>query len=144
MASGVIDIASMGNELKRRTVWQRTPEPLSDYDYRFMIIEALKFMFIMTGRASRYNNSVLIWSGPLPVRYYDDIEPDEQEYILVSAEIMFYRKVQASVNNIVGYTTDALSVTNADKPYQYIAQTIKELEKKQRTLFYKMVRFNLM
>ena len=42
---------------------------------------------------------------------------DEEAYILICAQIEFFRKVQSDVNNIVGYTTDALTVTNADKPY---------------------------
>lgn len=45
------------------------------------------------------------------------------------------------MNNIVGYTTDALSVTNADKPYTHIAQTIGEKEKKRRRIFYKMTEY---
>lgn len=62
----------------------------------------------------------------------------------MTAEIGFYRKVQGSVNSIVGYTTDALSVTNADKPYIYLGATIKELENKRRMLFYKMTRYSIL
>lgn len=64
--------------------------------------------------------------------------------MLVTAEIGFYRKVQTDVNNIVGYTTDALSVTNADKPFQYIGATVRELENKRRVLYYKMTRFSML
>ena len=42
------------------------------------------------------------------------------------------------VNSRVGYTTDAFSVTNADKPYGHLADTIRELEKDRRTLHYKL------
>ena len=48
------------------------------------------------------------------------------------------RKARANVNSIMGYTTDAMSVTNADKPYLYITDTIKELEEKIRRIHYKM------
>ena len=52
--------------------------------------------------------------------------------------------MQTNVNNVFGYSTDALTVTNADKPYANLAATIAELEQKRRTLYYKMVRFNLL
>lgn len=52
---------------------------------------------------------------------------------------MFFKKVQSDVNNIVGYTTDALSITNADKPYAHLQDTIGELEKERRIVFFKMV-----
>lgn len=64
--------------------------------------------------------------------------------MLVTAEIGFYRKIQTSVNSIVGYTTDAMSITNADKPYVYLSTTIKELENKRRILFYKMTRYSML
>lgn len=41
------------------------------------------------------------------------------------------------VNARVGYTTDAFSVTNADKPYLYISDTIKELKKERDIIHYK-------
>ena len=54
------------------------------------------------------------------------------------------RKAQTLVNNIVGYTTDALSVTNADKPFQYLANSISEGEKELRKIFYSMVRHTIL
>lgn len=71
-----------------------------------------------------------------------ELPADELEYVLVTAEINFYRRVQTDVNRIVGYSTDALSITNADKPYANLSQTILELTNKQRVLYYKMTRFN--
>ena len=48
------------------------------------------------------------------------------------AQLSFYHKVRADVNRIVGYSTDAMSITNADKPYANISQTIAELSNRQR------------
>ena len=64
--------------------------------------------------------------------------------MLTTAEIGFYRRVQSDVNRIVGYSTDAMSITNADKPYANISQTIAELSNRQRILYYKMTRFVLL
>lgn len=61
--------------------------------------------------------------------------------VVWAAQIEFLEKVRADKNAIVGYTTDALSVTHADKPYQYISGTIAELRQQIRTAFYKLVSF---
>ena len=66
----------------------------------------------------------------------------EHAFLVIHAQKLFLRKVQSDVNNIVGYTTDALTVTNADKPYQYLEQTIAALEREERRLYYKMTRYN--
>lgn len=48
------------------------------------------------------------------------------------------------MNRIVGYSTDAMTITNADKPYANISQTLAELANRQRVLYYKMVRYTLL
>lgn len=62
---------------------------------------------------------------------------------MLIAKIAFFNQVAADVNNIVGYTTDALSVTHADKPYANISDTIKMLENERRITYYKMHRYAL-
>ena len=44
----------------------------------------------------------------------------------------------------MGYSTDAMSITNADKHYANLSQTIAELLNNQRILYYKMVRYTLL
>lgn len=87
----------------------------------------------MTGRSEQYDGEAAIM-----------LNADEYEYALTTAELSFYRKVQSDVNRIVGYSTDAMSITNADKPYANISQTIAELSNRQRILYYKMTRFVLL
>lgn len=74
----------------------------------------------------------------------EDLILDERRYVMLSAKIEFFRKVQTDVNNIVGYTTDALTVTNADKPYINLDTTITKLEKERRMIHYKMIRHTLL
>lgn len=138
------DILALAGELYRRTEWQRTPDELSQDDYCFMVLEAIKDLLVITGRAVRYDAEKVTHEEGVPVGYADELPLDETEYVLLTAEIAFYRKVQTDVNNIVGYTTDALSVTNADKPFQYISATIRELENRRRVLYYKMTRFSML
>lgn len=87
----------------------------------------------MTGRSEQYDGENAV-----------TLNADEYEYALTAAELAFYNKVRADVNRIVGYSTDAMSITNADKPYANISQTIAELSNRQRILYYKMTRFVLL
>lgn len=109
-----------------------------------MIAQAIRYLYVMTGRATQFSAALLIYEEEMPARFNADLVADELEYVLVTAEINFYRRVQTDVNRIIGYATDALTVTNADKPYANLSQTISELTNKQRILYYKMVRFNLL
>ena len=69
-----------------------------------------------------------------------DLYLDELQYAFLTAKISFFQQVQSDVNNIVGYTTDALTVTNADKPFQNLQQSIATLEQERRKVYYSMVR----
>ena len=116
------------------TAWQRTPEPLSMSDYYKMISYGVKRLYVDTGRAQAYRRDLLTDMQELP--------PDEELYVLLVAQIAFFKRVQTDVNNIVSYTTDALSVANADKPYAHLQDTINDLENERRILFYKMVDYS--
>lgn len=62
--------------------------------------------------------------------------------MLLKAQILFYKWVQASVDDQTSYSTDALSVTHGDKPYEHIGSTIDRLEGELARIWYAMVRFN--
>ena len=134
-------ITALAEEVKEATAWQRTPDVVTDGDYRKMIIKAIKTLFIDTGRTFQYKNEYILIDGNGDVMFDYDFEIDEEKYILLTAQIAFFKKVQSDVNNIVSYTTDALSVTSADKPYSHLQDTIGELENERRIVFYKMSRF---
>lgn len=140
----MVEFEKLAVELHRRTAWQATPDPLGEGDYHAMIEAALRHLLVTTGRAQHFDEAKLERKDTLPLRYDMDLQIDEEEYLLVTAEIGFFRLVQTNVNNVFGYSTDALTITNADKPYSNLATTIGELERKQRMLYYKMVRFNLL
>ena len=127
------DMERMAQELRQRTEWQNTPIELVDEDYQEIIRQAVRHLYVMTGRYTQYDDTSEIV-----------LSADEYEYVLTTAEIGFYRRVQSDVNRIVGYSTDAMTITNADKPYANISQTISELLNRQRVLYYKMTRFVLL
>ena len=101
---------------------------------------ALRRLFIVTGRA-------LMFAGLTIVDTADtftidcDLPPDEYEWTLLEALKTLLGLVLASVNNIVSYTTNALSVANADKPYQYVSASIASRLAAQNDVFLRMVRY---
>lgn len=98
-------------------------------------------MFIQTGRGTQYEYDWLVFDdNGILLSVTQDLKIDELRYAYLTAKIEFFKQVQTDVNNIVGYTTDALTVTNADKPYQNLEQTIAGLEQERRKVFYTMVR----
>lgn len=130
-------------ELKERTEWQETPEPVTFDNYLGMTLRALKRLFIDTGRASQYDVMKLTTLGDDSYNYDGTFFIDEEEYVLICAQIEFFKKVQSDVNNAFSYTTDALTVTSADKPYANLKNTIERLENERRIIYFKMVRFTI-
>ena len=127
------DMQKMAEELRQRTEWQDTPVELAEEDYLEIVRQVVRHLYVMTGRYTQYDDNPAIV-----------LSADEYEYVLTTAEIGFYRRVQSDVNRIVGYSTDAMTITNADKPYANISQTVNELLNRQRILYYKMTRFVLL
>lgn len=131
--------------LKEITSLQQTPRPFTEGDYRTMIIMGVKTLYIDTGRALEWHEDMMIEDEQdCPGLWLsEDLKLDEEKYVLLCAQIAFYRRVQSAVNNIVSYTTNALSVTGGDKPYAHLKDTIGELENEKRKTYYKMRRYTI-
>lgn len=129
------------SELRDNTSWQKTPLPLMDADYVNMTKRAIRQLYVDTGRASIYHSGLFTEDADGIVSFSEDLRADEIEYILICAQINFFKRVATDVNNIVGYVTDALTVTNADKPYANLKDTMDRLENERRIKYYKMHRF---
>lgn len=139
----MLNLTALAKELKEHTEWQETPLPLEDSQYLGMVLRALKRLFIDTGRAAQYDPMKLVTLDDDSYNYDGTFLIDEEYYISLCAQLEFFKKVQSDVNNTFGYSTDALTVTNADKPYVNLANTIAEIDKERRIVYYKMVRFTL-
>lgn len=142
----MLDLVELALELKEQTEWQETPMPLTNSAYVRMVIRALQRLFVDTGRAKEYDSTKLQYSVSEyeTTCTYDAVFPlDEIMYIKYCAQIEFFRKVQSDVNNTFGYTTNALSVTNADKPYANLKDTLFNLDNERRIIYYKMVPYTL-
>lgn len=132
-----LNVTQMTDILRDKTSWQATPRGMLASDYRNMIIYGIRHLLIDTGRASMYNRENYEQEDGCEF-YRGDFGIDEEEYVLLLAEIQFFRKVQTDLNDQVSYTTDALSVTQGNKPFEHVQQTVNDLELERRRLYYKM------
>lgn len=135
------DLKELAARLEEDVSWQKTPFLVTSADYMKMIHFGLKRLYIDTGRASIFGLS--IFEDEDETVLIDELPIDEEAYVLLLAKIGFFKKVQTDVNNIVSYSTDALTVTNAHRPYDNIKNTLEDLEQERRILYYKMSRYCL-
>ena len=77
------------------------------------------------------------------MEFKPDMPLDEQEYVLVCAEIEFYAKAQSEVSELTSYTTDAMAVSHGDKPFANLQQKLDDLRREKAQLWHKMSRFHL-
>ena len=128
------DIGKLCSKLYGRIEWQRLPSTLNTIDREKMLVSAVVY-----GIEDLYSYT---YENEIESEFSYDLGLDEELYVLCSAQKYFFDKVRAQYTDLLGYTTNALTVTNADKPYTYITGTIKELDEKMRIYFYKMVQYS--
>ena len=138
----MVSITELAQELKTLTEFQQTPRMLTDEEYESYVTEGLKKLFIDTGRADSYDRTKLCYVDD-ELMYDQDLSITEIEYIKIVSQIWFLKILRASVNEMVSYSTDALTVTQGDKPYANITGTLNELEKERRIVYYKMVPYTI-
>ena len=139
----MLNITEMASELQEETAWQETPEALMREDYVKMVVKALRKFFVDINHVSEFDMTLYTMDDDGNVCYDREFLADEEEYIFTLCKIMFFKKVQTDSNNLFGYSTNALSVTNADKPYANLKDTIDDLQHERRINFNKMVRYTL-
>ena len=139
----MLNLTELATQLKEKTEWQETPRPITDSQYLGMVVRGLKRLFIDTGRAGQYNVMKYTTLSDESYNYDDTFWIDEEEYVLICSQIEFFSKVQTDVNNSFGWSTDAMTVTNADKPYANLKDTLHKLENDRRITYFKMGRFTI-
>lgn len=138
------DIVWLAEKLYKRIEWQSVPDTLYEEDLTVAISDSIRHLYVMTGRALMFNEGMFEQDGTMYVSFSEDQMADEIEYVLVTAEIDFYRKVQSSVDDLVSYTTDAMSVTHGDKPFANLQNKIDDAYRRQTQIWYKMTRYHLL
>lgn len=65
-------------------------------------------------------------------------------YILATAILGFWVKASSSVDQQESYTTDAMAVTNGDKPFKNLTELSNQARAKQTRIWHKMERYNIL
>ncbi len=133
------------DELKERVRFYPIIIQYTDNQFRQIVKDAAMRLYIDLGRDSQFETDYIeflvdegLETEHLEASLNKDISISEREYILISAEIGFLHSTLGDVATIVSYSTDALSVSNADKPFKYLSEVIDKLESRLTELFYKI------
>lgn len=130
MSTSIEDIST---QLQTNTKYQRTPTTLVSSDYLALAIVGTKAFYIAIGDNDLWTTE---FDGTSTISRTLDIL--DFDYCVLASEIAFYEQILCDWNTLVGYTTNAITVTNANKPFENISNIIKKKEKELITLFYRM------
>lgn len=137
------DLVKLAQRLHRKIKWQEVPEKVDWIDQIDLICDAIQRLYVISGRTFLYNDDKFIYDADeVAVQFADNLELDEREWVLLEAQIEFYKTVQSNVDDLESYSTDAMTVAHADKPYKNIGETLDRLEKNQNDVWVRMTRYN--
>jgi len=136
------DVVALTKRLYKRIEWQTVPDDIGQEDLSEFVAEAIQYLYVITGRSSQFSWSKFEKDDEMFISFEDDLNADEEQYVLVTAQIDFFAKVQADYSDMVSFTTNALSVTHGDKPFENLQNKLEGLEHERTKIWYKMNRFH--
>ncbi len=122
------------DRLKDDMKFQATPIVYTDAQYKSLVVRGIRTLYSDLGNDQEYYTQVDETNGEVS----RDLTISEKEYIVNASEIAFLKQIQADVSQIIGYTTDALQITNANKPYENLADQIQLISDRNVELFSKI------
>ena len=138
-------LTAMAEEIKYRTELQDPPRPISDDEYIKNALKGIKRLYVDTNRAAEYKRATVTEDPETgEIMFSEDLDIIEEEYALICAQISFLDWIKGKYAFIVGYVTDALTITNADKPYTNVKDTLANLQNDRRITYYKMVKYTIL
>ncbi|MGE5438088.1 MAG: hypothetical protein ACM3O3_12820 [Syntrophothermus sp.] len=129
------DITAIRDTLKTNVKNQRTPVVITDDEYLEFAIAGCKRLYIDTGVVANWDSEYT--SGATPT-LSSTLNLNQIQYCITSAEIEFFNSIITYWNTMVSYVTNALTISNAFKPYEFIAKLIEVRENKLIQLFHRM------
>lgn len=115
---------------------QRTPVTYTDDDYLNLAILGCKKFYRDIGIEDSWDSEFSTDS------LSRDLNILEYEYCVVASEIEFIKSIRTYWSTMVSYTTNALTVSNAFKPFEFLKEMIKEKENDLIDLFHKMTEYS--
>lgn len=126
-------LSKLVTELQERTQFQETPIAFDTTDYEGFVTNGAKRLYIDLG----YSNWTTEYNATSKI-LTRDLSISEEEYVLIASEIAFFNEIKNNWSTIISYSTNALSITNGEKPYKNIDGMIKDLKDRLSELFYKI------
>lgn len=75
------DVEALTRRLYRRIEWQRVPDYVTREDLSQYIADAIRNLYVMTGRSSMFSESLFTCNGDLVMGFAYDMPLDEQEFV---------------------------------------------------------------
>ena len=126
-------LLDLQTELQGNIKFQATPIPMDNSDSVNFTIQGVKRLYVDEG----IEDSFLTDYDKIGYTLARDLTLTEQEYAWTCAEIAFRNQIKDDLAELVGYTTDALSVSNATQPYKNSQAVIQSLESRLSVLAFK-------
>lgn len=102
------DMVELARELHSRIEWQTIPDTVTREDLTDFIAKGIRDLYVKTGRSATFTEDMFLSGDEMKYATFSETLPlDEQMYVLVAAEILFYAKAQTTVDTLTSYTTDA-------------------------------------
>lgn len=120
------------DKVMKYTKLQQVPVPFTERDYGDFVVDGIRNLFVDTGKSADFT----VVFNVEDKTFSRDLTAAEYEYVVNGALMAFYSLVQQDVNRLVGYSTDSLSITHADKPYENISTEINRLKERQIEVFF--------
>lgn len=139
------DLIVLAKRLLKRIEWQHTPEDVSANDIVEYIADGIRWLYTMTGRGYEFDEDLFEYDQTGMYKWFNVKLPSDQiQYVMLTAQIGFLRKTQMSVNDMTSYSTDAMTVTHGDKPFENLEQSLTDLQAQRSRVWHKMARFHIL
>jgi hypothetical protein len=126
------DINTIKSQLQKNFKNQRTPSTYTDDDYLDLAIEGCKKFYVDVGLEDNWDSEFSVDS------LSRTLDITQLRYCTVAAEIAFIDSIRTYWNTLISYTTNALKIANADKPFKAFSEMRKEKERELIDLFHRM------
>lgn len=128
-------ISDIKDELKEKvTYYRQRGTAYTDDDYLEMSVRGTKKLYIDCGWTTWDSEYT---SGATPTVSVD-LDLTQTEYAILSSELKFWEQALCDWFTMVGYTTNALTITYPHKPAEFIQEKIKSIKTDLVELFQKM------
>ena len=126
-------LTDIQTDLISNVKFQATPIQMADEDYIEFTIKGIKRLYTDEG----IEDDFITDFDKTNFTILRDLNLTESEYACIASEIAFRNQIKNDINAIIGYSTNAISITGANSPYKNAEATILLLELRLSKLAFK-------